>query len=268
MLEASDIHVSLGRAAILHGVDLTARPGEVTAVIGPNGSGKTTLMRALTGEIGFSGTASLNGVDIAGAQPWQLAAMRGVLPQSATLAFPFTVHEVVRLGLTSGIMGADNSHLVAQSLHAVDLAGFDARFYQELSGGEQQRVQLARVLCQVWEPQLNGVPRYLFLDEPVSSLDIKHQLQIMQIAADYAVRGGGVLAIMHDLNLTAAFADAIVLLSNGRVFAAGSPADVLTRQNLERVYDCAMHIGEGAGGTGMLVMPDMAETARALDHTA
>ena len=268
MLDASDIHVSLAGAPILHGVDLTARPGEVTAVIGPNGSGKTTLMRALTGEIAYSGAASLNGVDIAGAQPWQLAAMRGVLPQSATLAFPFTVHEVVRLGLTSGIAGAGDGDLVARALHAVDLCGFEGRFYQELSGGEQQRVQLARVLCQVWEPRLDGVPRYLFLDEPVSSLDIKHQLQIMRIAADYAAHGGGVLAVMHDLNLTAAFADTIVLLSKGCVFAAGSPAQVLTRQNLERVYDCPMHIGEGAGGMGMLVMPDMAQAARAPDHTA
>ncbi|MCR9121429.1 MAG: heme ABC transporter ATP-binding protein [Phyllobacteriaceae bacterium] len=265
MLKAENIHVDLGRKTILHGIDLAAHAGRVTAIIGPNGSGKTTLMRALTGEIAFQGSATLNGVDIAGAQPWQLAAMRGVLPQSATLAFPFTVHEVVRLGLTSGIMGADGGDLVIEALKAVDLGGFEARFYQELSGGEQQRVQLARVLCQVWEPLLNDVPRFLFLDEPVSSLDIKHQLQIMRIAADYAARGGGVLAIMHDLNLTAAFADHVVLISDGRVFAAGKPPDVLTSGNLERVYDCPMRIGSAPDGNGMLVLPDLA-AAQPIDH--
>jgi len=262
MLKAENIHVELGRKTILHGIDLAAQAGRMTAIIGPNGSGKTTLMRALTGEIAYAGSATLNGVDIAGAQPWQLAAMRGVLPQSAMLAFPFTVHEVVRLGQTSGIMGADNGDLVVQALNSVDLDGFEARFYQELSGGEQQRVQLARVLCQVWEPRLNDVPRFLFLDEPVSSLDIKHQLQIMDIAADYAARGGGVLAIMHDLNLTAAFADHVVLISAGRVFAAGTPSDVLTSENLERVYDCPMRVAAEPDGIGMLVLPDMAAAHR------
>lgn len=268
MLEASNIHVKLGKAKVLHGVDISARPGQLTAVIGPNGSGKTTLMRALTGEVRCSGTASLNGVDIGSAQPWTLATMRGVLPQNAMLAFPFTVHEVVRLGLTSGVAGADadEGDLVARALAAVDLDGFGRRFYQELSGGEQQRVQLARVLCQVWEPLLDGRPRYLFLDEPVSSLDIKHQLQIMRIAAGYAAQGGGVLAIMHDLNLTAAFAQHIVLLSEGRVFARGSPADVLTAPNLERVYDCPMRIGMTPNGDGMLVLPDMATADRTFDQ--
>ena len=105
----------------------------------------------------------------------------------------------------------------------VDLAGFGARFYQELSGGEQQRVQLARVLCQVWTPVLEGRPRYLFLDEPVSSLDIKHQLVIMDIARDFARRGGGVVAILHDLNLTAMYADRVLVMKRGRVAASGSP---------------------------------------------
>lgn len=263
MLRADNIHVRLGRKAILHGVDLVAQPGELTAVIGPNGSGKTTLMRALTGEIRFDGLIALNHVDVATAQPWKLAAMRGVLPQSASLAFPFTVHEVVRLGLTSGVSKTreDDASLVLQALQAVDLEGFASRFYQELSGGEQQRVQLARVLCQVWEPMLDDMPRYLLLDEPVSSLDIKHQVQIMQIAADYAARGGSVLAIMHDLNLTATFADHVVLLSEGRVFADGKPHEVLSAGNLEKVYHCPMRVSPSDDGQGTLILPDFAGIA-------
>ena len=259
MLLASDIRVSFGRRPILHGVELSARPGEVTAIIGPNGSGKTTLMRALTGEIGYGGTATLNGLNIARAPAWALASMRGVLPQSATLSFPFTVHEVVRLGTLAGLSDGDDDlrERIEEALGLVDLSGFGRRFYQELSGGEQQRVQLARVLCQVWEPLHEDVPRYLFLDEPVSSLDIKHQLHIMQIAARYAQAGGGVLAIMHDLNLTAHFADQIVLMSEGRVHAHGTPGTVMTEEHLQAVYGCPMSITPNAGGMDFLVLPRM-----------
>ncbi|MEO0437184.1 MAG: heme ABC transporter ATP-binding protein, partial [Pseudomonadota bacterium] len=253
MLLASEIKVSLGRSPILHGVSLQAHPGEVTAVIGPNGSGKTTFMRALTGELPFEGAATLNGIDIAKAPAWKLAGVRGVLAQSTSLAFPFTVYEVVRLGLTAGVFPAGllEGELVNLALGRVDLAGFGSRYYQELSGGEQQRVQLARVLCQVWEPCTDGAARYLFLDEPVSSLDVKHQLQIMQVAAEFAARGGAVFAIMHDLNLTAAFAHSVTLLKNGSVFAQGSPAQVFEKNTLEAVYECPMRVEKNALDRGL-----------------
>ena len=130
-----------------------------------------------------------------------------------------------------------------RALARVDLEGFAGRFYQELSGGEQQRVQLARVLCQVWAPVLDGKPRYLFLDEPVSSLDIKHQLIIMNLARDFAERGGGVVAILHDLNLTAMFADRIFVMHRGRLAAAGSPNEVLSDELISRVFECKLKVG-------------------------
>ena len=148
-------------------------------------------------------------------KPPELAAVRAVLPQATALSFPFTVREIVKLGLVggrSGVAAGGADRLPEQALARVDLDGFSGRFYQELSGGEQQRVQLARVLCQVWAPVLDGKPRYLLLDEPVSSLDIKHQLIIMNIARDFARSGGGVIAILHDLNLTAMFADRIFVM--------------------------------------------------------
>ncbi len=194
----------------------------------------------------------------------ELASLRGVLPQSANLSFPFTVHEVVRLGLTTGIQtGADSGSRVDQALAAVDLQGFGGRFYQELSGGEQQRVQLARVLTQVWEPVFEGKPRCLFLDEPISSLDIRHQLQIMQIARRYAEAGGGVIAILHDLNLTAHFADHVVLMSGGRVHASGHPHAVLTPSNLEAVYGCPMAVGTVPAGMDFFVLPLMSSSQTA-----
>lgn len=256
MLTARNIHVRLGRTAILHGIDIQAAKDHFTVIIGPNGSGKTTLLRALTGEIGFTGEVRLNGVDIASARPLELASLRGVLPQSATLSFPFTVHEVVRLGLTAGVQaGIDAGARIGEALAAVDMDGYGGRFYQELSGGEQQRVQLARVLAQVWEPVFDGKPRFLFLDEPISSLDIRHQLQIMQIARRYAEAGGGVIAILHDLNLTAHFADHVVLMNRGRVHASGDPQTVLTPSNLETVYGCPMAVGTVPEGMDFFVLP-------------
>src|SRR5690606_25644727 len=135
------------------------------------------------------------------------------------------------------------ARLPEEALAAVDLDGFGGRFYGELSGGEQQRVQLARVLCQVWVPVLDGVPRYLFLDEPVSSLDIKHQLMIMDVARAYANAGGGVIAVLHDLNLTAIHADQVVALRDGAVMARGTPAAVIKDEVLAQVFDAPLRVG-------------------------
>ncbi len=240
-MQAFDITVKLGQRTILQGVDFTAEPGRVTAIAGPNGSGKTTLLRAMTGEIAHSGRVLLNGQDTRRMQPWHLAALRAVQPQSTTIAFPFTVLEIVRLGLSAGLSAAD-SDLPLRALRAVDLGGFSGRYYQDLSGGEQQRVQLARVLTQVWEPVVNGTPRWLILDEPVASLDIGHQFTVMDLARGYATAGGGVVAVMHDLNLTAMFADQVVLMQSGRIAATGTPAEVLTDRTLSEVYGCTVPV--------------------------
>ncbi|MEN0002432.1 MAG: heme ABC transporter ATP-binding protein [Pseudomonadota bacterium] len=258
MLEASDINIFLGRHHIVKDVSLRAEPGSFVAIIGPNGSGKTTLLRALTAEIPFNGKATMNGIDIGFAPARELATWRGVLPQSARLSFPFTVHEVVRLGLTMGVHEpARDAARVAQALEAVDLSGFAGRFYQELSGGEAQRVQLARVLAQVWEPVFEGRPRYLFLDEPISSLDIKHQVQILSLALDYARAGGCVIAVLHDLNLAAHFADQVHLMSGGTLHASGTSRDVMTKANLEAVYDCPMSVGEKPPEQQFFVLPHL-----------
>ena len=241
MLKANNIRVTLGRTEILHGINFTALPGQVTAILGPNGSGKTTLLRALTEEVRYTGQITLNGKDISGQRPWELASQRAVLPQATTLAFPFNVIEVVRLGLHQGTSG--NLDEIAQAaLSKVGLAHYAERFYQELSGGEKQRVQLARVLAQVWNPVQDGEPRWLLLDEPVSSLDIGHQLEVMEIAANFAKAGGGVVAVMHDLNLTAMFVDQVAIISAGQCLSFGEPAEVMNDLNLSDAYGCAIRV--------------------------
>ncbi|ESX29787.1 heme ABC transporter ATP-binding protein [Mesorhizobium sp. M1148] len=261
MIEARDVSVAIGGKRIVANVDFVARPGEIAAVVGPNGSGKTTFLKALSGDLAFVGTVAVNGRDLTAMRPVEAATVRAVLPQAATLSFPFTVHEVVRLGLIggrSGVLPGEDDRLPERALARVDLDGFAGRFYQELSGGEQQRVQLARVLCQVWAPVLDGKPRYLYLDEPVSSLDIKHQLIIMNIARDFARRGGGVIAILHDLNLTAMYADRIFVMHRGRLAADGSPQEVLSDDLIEKVFDCRLRVGVLPAANMPFVLPQSA----------
>jgi iron complex transport system ATP-binding protein len=246
MIETQDVTVDISGRRILHGIGFRAQPGTLTAIIGPNGSGKSTLLKALCRDHRYGGTVRINGHDIADLSPAKAASLRAVLPQASTLPFPFTVREVVALGLTAGRPGVPAAALQRLPDHAlarVDLAGFGARFYGELSGGEQQRVQLARVLTQIWVPVLDGVPRYLFLDEPVSSLDIKHQLLIMDVARQFANDGGGVIAILHDLNLAAIYADQIIALRDGRLHGCGTPRDILTDRLIAEVFDCPMRVG-------------------------
>jgi iron complex transport system ATP-binding protein len=240
-LVAENIRVSYGRRDALRGVSLTAQPGDVTAIVGPNGSGKSTLLGAITASLPYRGRVCLNGEDIQTLKPWQLAAQRAVLPQASRLAFPFSVIEVVRLGLQTGTAG-DRPEVPMQALARVGLAGYADRTFQELSGGEAQRVMLARVLAQVWAPVEDGQPRWLLLDEPVSSLDIAHQLQVMEIARDFARQGGGVIAVMHDLNLTALFADQVAVLADGACLAFGTPQEVLTDGTLSHAYGCALRV--------------------------
>jgi iron complex transport system ATP-binding protein len=253
-LRAEGIGVMLGRTPLLSGVDLVAQPGQVTAIVGPNGSGKTTLLRALTGEISAAGWITLNDLPVGPRHAATLASRRAVLPQATRLAFPFTVIEVVRLGHLAGPHAALQD-LPSRALQRVGLGRMEHRFYQDLSGGEQQRAQLARVLAQVWQPYGSDGANWLFLDEPVSSLDIGQQLVVMRIARDCAADGGGVICVLHDLNLAAMFADAMVVLRPGRVAAQGVPAQVMTSDLLSDVYDCPLRVSTTPPGDVPFILP-------------
>lgn len=254
LLHAVNLTVSIGRRLVLDEVDFTARPGEVTAIVGPNGSGKTTLLRALSGDLPFRGSAILNGLPIATTPEWKLAALRAVLAQATPVGFAFTVLEVVRLGLgASAGRETDPQAALAQ----VGLAGYEARLFPELSGGEQARVHLARVLVQLGAPTGPDGPRWLFLDEPVAALDIGHQLQVMRLAERFARAGGGVVAVLHDLNLTAQFASSTALLAHGRLVAQGPTADVLSDTRLSAVYRCPIRLNV-APEAGRWFLPQMA----------
>jgi len=241
-LEVKNLTVYRRNRAIVHNLDFCARAGEVTIIVGPNGSGKSTLMGALSGELAYQGSIWMNGRDMAKIKPEILATMRGVLPQASHLSFPFLVREVVALGMMK--QNEARKNLPDEALERVDLAGFGGRFYQELSGGEQARVQLARILVQIWHPIFQGEVCWLMLDEPVAALDIQHQLIVMDVARDFAHSGGGVVAILHDLNLASCYSNKMVLLDKGRVVASGTADEVITTTNLGNIYHCDVQVGQ------------------------
>jgi iron complex transport system ATP-binding protein len=195
------------------------------------------------GEVAFTGSVRLNGQDTAAIAPARLARLRAVLPQDTQVAFAFTVAEVVAMGQEAGDFAGDPD-LVAHALAAVGLHHHGARAFQTLSGGERQRAHLARALAQVWQPVGPLGPRWLFLDEPVASLDLGHQLSVMRLARGFADAGGGVVAVMHDLNLSAMFADRMVLLVDGQLAAEGTPDSVMQSGLLGRAYACRIAMNQ------------------------
>ena len=238
--------VQVGTKTLLHPTDLTIKAGELVVIVGPNGAGKSTLMKLLTGDYTPAcGQVLYDGETLSSWSAGEMAARRAVMPQSDQLSFPFTVFEVVQLGARfSSASQEEAKQRALKALMKVNLAGYEGRFYQELSGGEQQRVQLARILCQVWEPVADRIPRYLFLDEPTASLDIRHQLDILSLARDFVSKGGGCFAILHDLNLASMFADRLLVVSQGHIVADGLPREILTDQLMSEVFSVPIRVSQ------------------------
>ncbi|MCW0210114.1 MAG: heme ABC transporter ATP-binding protein [Achromobacter sp.] len=240
MLAAENLTLARGGNRILDQVSLALRPGEVVGLLGANGAGKSTLLGALSSELApDAGRVRLGGADLARLPHRQQARQRAVLPQKPGLSFDLDVREVVAMGAYPfpELSPAGVDALVDRALGWADVAHLHARRYPELSGGEQQRVQFARVLVQCNASRVQGEPRYLLLDEPTASLDPKHQGDLLRVVADLAHAGDtGVLVILHDMNLAARWCDRLLLLCAGRAIAAGTPAEVLTPGNLYLAY--------------------------------
>lgn len=240
MYQAHGIHVSVSGKPILVDARVAVAPGKVVAIVGPNGAGKSTLLKVLAGERKpNAGEVTLDGISITDRKASELAARRAVLPQSAVVAFPFTVEEIVGLGLPHRFPRGEGQRLIERGLRAVDMIPFGPRAYDTLSGGERQRIQLARVLLQLWSHGTNG---YLLLDEPTSSLDLAHQLVALNLAREHAAGGGGVLTVLHDINLAVMVADEILALKAGQVVASGPPAEVVTDALIHELYDVKAQI--------------------------
>jgi iron complex transport system ATP-binding protein len=238
MLEAQDVTVRRRGRTILDSIRAGFPPGTVTALLGPNGAGKSTLLGLLAGEgEADAGRVLLDGRDLRGVSRRELAQRRAVLPQANALPFAFTVEETVALGrIMQKSRGAEaEAALIDDALARTDCLNLKGRNILSLSGGEQQRVHLARVLVQLADRPADGAA-YMLLDEPISALDLEHQHRTLQIVRREADQGLGVLIVLHDLDLAAAYADRAVLLAAGRCVAAGVTKEVLTAERIGKVF--------------------------------
>ncbi|WP_353254402.1 heme ABC transporter ATP-binding protein [Salinisphaera sp. PC39] len=239
-LAADMVHAARGGRPVLRAASLAVAPGELVAVIGPNGAGKSTLLDILTGSRRPDrGTVTLDGRPLADWPRPALARRRAVLPQASTLDFPFPVLDVVLLGRSPHAGGGDRARdlrVAAAALRATGLQGLAHRRYTTLSGGERQRAQLARALAQIWPADDDPSPAYLLLDEPTNNLDLAHQHELLAAARELTGRGVGVLAILHDPNLAAQYADRLAILAGGTVAASGPPAAILDAGTLAETF--------------------------------
>lgn len=238
MIAVDGVSVARGRRQVVHDVSLRARAGALTALIGPNGSGKSSLVAAISGDVPVTaGTITIGGVDVATLSPVAAARQRAVMTQQANVAFGFSVGEVVAMGRApwrGSPQAADDAAAVADALATADLAALRDRPVQALSGGEQARTALARVLAQ-------RTP-VVILDEPTAALDLRHQVDTLRCLRERADAGAAVLVVLHDLSLAAAYADHVVLLSQGQAVAQGTVHDVLTPAVLQPVYGLSLTV--------------------------
>jgi len=235
---------------VLHGIDLAVDAGSWVSLVGPNGSGKTTLLYALAGLIPSRGHVTIGGETPAAAGRRRLARMVALMPQRPVIPEGVTARELIRLGRTAHVprFGTESAHdleVVERVIDRLRLHALAARVATTLSGGELQRVVLARALAQE--------PRVLLLDEPTSALDIGHQQQVLELV-DAMRREDGitVVAAMHDLTSAAQFGGRLVLLSGGEVAADGPPAEVLTAERIARVYDARVEVLDRPDGRAVL----------------
>lgn len=231
-IEAEGVGFEIDGAVLVDDVDLRVVPGEVLGVVGPNGAGKSTLIRLLAGELRPNrGLVRLDGRAIGEYRPLELARHRAVLPQQTVLQFAFRVLDVVLMGRYphSEATPVEDAAVVASALDGTDTTHLRDRLYPTLSGGEQTRVSLARVLAQE-----TGT---LLLDEPSASLDIRHQELVMGVLRSLAGRGTAVAAVLHDLNLAARHADRVAVMAEGRVVDVGPTAEILRADLLSDVYE-------------------------------
>ncbi|HEU5166502.1 MAG TPA: heme ABC transporter ATP-binding protein [Chitinophagaceae bacterium] len=239
MLKTENISFSVGKKQILKNVSASFLPGEFNMILGPNGSGKSSFLKIFSGEINkFHGSVFYDDKKIKELRKEELAKKRAVMSQQADLSFPLLVEEVVMMGRYPHFTFNPNKKDIAicnEVIERMDLTEFTKRNYLTLSGGEKQRVQYARVLAQVWEKPNDGY-RYLFLDEPLNSLDISYQHEFLQSAVELMKERTVLIAVMHDINLAAHYADNLFFLKEGEMVLHGRPKDILTENIIEKVF--------------------------------
>ncbi len=259
-LEVSTVSQVYGERRVLDGIDLQVAPGEIVGLLGPNGSGKSTLIKTISGVLpSYRGSIHLDGREIRTLTRKETARTIAVVPQETSFSFPFTALEIVLMGRHPhlGAFAFETSHdfeLARASLERCGASHLASRPIQELSSGERQRIVFARAMAQE--------PRLLLLDEPVSFLDIRHQIELYDLVRELVEEHQtSVLTVLHDLNLAAEYCDRTYLLHSGRIDTSGPTEEIFSYENLTRVFETDLYVGLN-DVTGKLLIAPLSRRAR------
>ena len=247
-IKSESMSLEIDGGEIINDINIEVFPGKVLALIGPNGAGKSTILKILSGDIKpTSGVVKYNDINISNIPFVDRAHIRGVMSQSQTIAFDFSVLEIIEMGW----LHSDHDYytsfypdVLKQIIEDCELQHLVDRKFNTLSGGEQKRVHFARVLLQLWIPAGDIYPRFMLLDEPLANLDIYHELKMLEIIKRHLSKNIGVLLILHDLNTASKFADNIVLMKNGTIVKNGSTVEVLTESILSETYETKIKVND------------------------
>lgn len=246
-----NVSYQAGRHRIIDNVSLDVAYGEVLALVGPNGAGKSTLLGLLAGDLQpTAGEVLLDDKTLDDWDTKDLARVRAVLLQANQVAFSFTAQDVIEMGRAPWIghpEAADDDVAITEAISLTDVAHLTGRTYPTLSGGEKARVSLARVIAQR--------TRIVMLDEPTAALDLRHQEDVLTIARNLAAQGNAVIVVLHDLSLSAAYADQIAIMHNGELAAHGHPSEVLTAQRVAEIYGTNVRIIQDPDTGRPIVLP-------------
>jgi iron complex transport system ATP-binding protein len=251
MLGVNQLNFSYGKKQILRDVSFALHPNEIIGVVGPNGAGKSTLIKLLTKVLtASSGEIMLNSQAVEKMGRLELARQLAVVPQSGELPADYRVYDLVMMGRTPhlGFLARESKRdhdLVQSVMQRTDTWQFRDRFANDLSGGEKQRVVLARALVQE--------PSYLLLDEPTNHLDLKYQIEVLSLVRQEVQRGLGALVVLHDLNLAARLCDKLLVMQQGCVVAEGKPSEVLTESLLSSVYGTNVSVLQQVGSSPIII---------------
>jgi iron complex transport system ATP-binding protein len=241
MIELKHVSYHIQSSAILKDISLSFATHKFNVVLGPNGAGKTTLLKIAAGALDpSSGEVKLENEKIKSYSGKALARRRAVLSQQYEIAFPLSVYEVVMMGRYPHFAdkaSAQDKDIIHQALHTVGMTHKSKQNYQTLSGGEKQKIQMARVLAQIWNKADDQDHKYLFLDEPTTNLDIRYQLQLLELAQSLLNHNTTVIAILHDLNLSFQYGDNFFFLHEGHLASHTDQKHTISKELIEKIYD-------------------------------
>ena len=248
VLQLNQVSAAPWGTALLDDINITLEPGQILALAGPNGAGKSTLLKVIVGDIqSDAGAITFGNRPLRQWSAQERAQQLAFLPQLSLLNFPYTVEEVILLGRTPHASGKEiDREILEQVLQLTDTTELRHRLYTQLSGGEKQRTQLARVFAQVWGAASGVVSlagKLLLLDEPTSALDLAHQQQMLNAIAQLAARGCAIILAIHDLNLAASIAHSVLVLHCGQQVAMGAPQEVFTPELFHQVFNVDVIVG-------------------------